>query len=103
MGVKAKKEKPGKDREATPKKRDERQEIKKEAEKPKINVVRAGGQERDKFGFYVAPQPIQPVKEKEKSSERKRIDRSQTPERRERRRSHSGGRKKMLRSGTRQN
>merc|ERR1711936_353045 len=61
---------------------------KKEPEKMKVNIVRPGGQERDKFGFYIAPQALQALKEK--TPDRKR---SPTSERRERRRSQSNNRR----------
>ena len=79
-----KKEKMIKDKDSPKRKDDSR----KEPDKVKVNIVRPGGQERDKFGFYIAPQALQALKEK--TPEKKRTP---TPEKRERRRSHSGGRR----------
>jgi len=91
----AKKKKTGKKKEKLTKDKDSpkrKDDAKKEPEKAKVNIIRPGGQERDKFGFYIAPQALQALKEK--TPEKKR---SPSPERRERRRSVSLGRREKER------
>merc|ERR1719323_2218185 len=72
---KAKKMKTGKDdkksqksKDSSPKKSDPSK-----SDTPKINLIRPGGQARDKFGFFVAAQPaVLPDKEKESPPSKKR-------------------------------